>query len=43
MKPRQVDVYDARNGTVGSVPLADVAADLHRYELLTEAEAEAEL
>lgn len=43
MKPRQVDVYGTRNGTVGSVPLADVAAELRRYELLTEAEAEAEL
>jgi hypothetical protein len=42
VKPRQVDAYDTTAGTVGTVPLADVAADIRRYELLTEAEPEAE-
>lgn len=42
MTPRQVVAYDTRDGTVGPVALADVAADLRRYELLTGAEPEAE-
>ena len=43
MNPRQIDVYDTHDGTVGRVALADVAADLRRYELLaSEPEAEAE-
>lgn len=33
--PRIVDVYDTKTETVGSTALADVAADIQRYELLT--------
>jgi hypothetical protein len=42
VKPREVDVYDAKDGTVGRVALADVAAEIRRYELLTQPEPEAE-
>lgn len=30
-----VDVYDTETETVGSTALADVAADVRRYELFT--------